>query len=112
MMGERFVFLDPHLRNEKLGKKKKDAWFADQYRHPHESKHTFRQVLSWFEKNGFRFVYGIPNPKAFVPFSESDTIFEAHASGNWLDHFIVQTQMTFQGSYEGGFFLMIGQRDE
>lgn len=112
VLGERFTFLDPHLRNERLGKRKKEAWLADQYRHPHESKHSFGQVLSWFEQNGFEFVYGIPSPKAFVPFSEQDAMFDAHPSGNALDHLIVQSQLMFQGSYEGGFFVMIGRRNE
>jgi 2-polyprenyl-3-methyl-5-hydroxy-6-metoxy-1,4-benzoquinol methylase/uncharacterized protein YbaR (Trm112 family) len=109
-LGERFTFLDPHLRNENLGKRKKQAWLADQYRHPHESKHSFGQVQSWFEQSGFEFVYGIPSPKAFVPFSPEDAMFEGHPPGNWLDHFIVQTQLMFEGSYEGGFFVMIGRR--
>jgi SAM-dependent methyltransferase len=108
--GERFAFLDPHLRNEKLGKRKKDAWLADQYRHPAESKQSFGEVLSWFEAHDFEFVYGIPSPKAFVPFSEQRTLSETQPRGNWLDHAIVQTQLMFQGSYEGGFFVMIGRR--
>lgn len=110
LFGERATFLDPHLRNEKLGTKKKEAWLADQYRHPHESKHSFGEVLAWFEKNEFEFVYGIPSPKAFVPFREDRSIFEPQPTGNWLDHAIVQTELMFQGSYEGGFFLMIGRR--
>jgi SAM-dependent methyltransferase/uncharacterized protein YbaR (Trm112 family) len=110
LLGQRFVFLDPHLRNEKLGKRKKEAWLADQYFHPHESKQSFGEVLAWFDKHGFDFVYGIPSPKAFVPFSEDDAMFEPHAAGNWLDHLIVQTELMAKGSYEGGFFVMIGKR--
>ena len=110
ILGERFAFLDPNLRDEKLGRRKKEAWFADQYRHPHESKHTFGEVLSWFSDNGFDFVYGIPSPKAFQAFHEQTSMFEPQAPGNWLDHLIVQTQLVLRGSQEGGFFVMIGRR--
>ena len=110
MFGERFAFLDPHLRNERLGSAKKRAWLEDQYRHPYETKQSFGEVLSWFRSHGFEFMFGIPSPKAFVPFDERSALFEPHPRGNWLDHAIVQTQLMFQGSYEGGFFLMIGRR--
>jgi SAM-dependent methyltransferase len=110
LLGQRFAFLDPHLRNEKLGKRKKEAWLADQYFHPHESKQSFGEVLSWFEKHEFDFAYGIPSPKAFVPFRENDAMFEPHAAGNWLDHLIVQAELMTKGSYEGGFFVMIGKK--
>jgi SAM-dependent methyltransferase len=110
LFGNRFAFLDPHLRNERLGERKKEAWLADQYNHPYETKQSFGEVLSWFKKNDFEFMYGIPNPKAFAPFQENASLFEPHPAGNWLDHFIAQTKLMFQGSYEGGFFVMIGRR--
>lgn len=36
--------------------------------------------------------------------------FRSHPPRTSLDHFIVQTQLAFQGSFEGGFFTMIGRR--
>ena len=108
--GERLTFLDPRLRSKNLGSAKKRAWLEDQYRHPYETKQSFGEVLGWFRKHGIEFMFGIPSPKAFVPFSERSALFEPHPCGNWLDHAIVQTQLMFQGSYEGGFFLMIGRR--
>ncbi len=109
-LGRRFAFLDPHLRSESVGDRKKKAWLEDQYNHPYESKHTMAQVQNWFETMGFDFMYGVPNPKAFQPFQERDAIFEPHPKGNWLDHLIVQSKLAFQGSYEGGFFTMIARR--
>ncbi len=109
-MGKRFTALDPHLRSATLGRRKKEAWLADQYRHPYETKHTFADLLQWFDAAGFEFTYGIPNPKAFHPFHEEDVIFQPHPTGTWLDHLIVQVQLALRGSYEGGFFTMIGRR--
>lgn len=108
--GDRFKYLDPRLRGLDRGKAKKDSWFKDQYKNPHESKHTIGEVLNWFDKTGFSFVYGIPNPKAFECFQMKDSIFKTHSKGNWFDHFITQFHLLLTGSKEGGFFIMIGKK--
>jgi len=110
LLGERWKSLDPRLRGDVIGDRKSKAWFRDQYRHPCETKHTFADLLKWFDSNGFEFTYGIPNPKAFQGFSEADALFEPHPRGNALDHLIVQAQLFLTGSYEGGFFTMIARR--
>ena len=108
--GDHFKFLDPRLIAQDIGETRKFTWFADQYKNPHESKHTIGQVLNWFDETGFDFVYGIPNPKAFEGFKLHDSIFKPHPRGNRLDHFIVQSHMLFTGNKEGGFFTMIGRK--
>jgi 2-polyprenyl-3-methyl-5-hydroxy-6-metoxy-1,4-benzoquinol methylase len=108
--GERMATLDPNLRGTAFGSRKKRAWFADQYKHPYETKQSFDEVLGWFDAAGVEFTYGVPSPKAFEPFRENDAIFQPHARGSGLDHAIVQLQLAFRGSLEGGFFTMIGRR--
>ena len=108
--GDRLKFLDPRLRGQDRGETKKEAWFADQYKHPNELKHTIGEVLKWFDKNGFDFVYGIPNLKAFSGFRLEDSMFKKHPRGNWLDHFIIQLSLFLKGSKEGGFFIIIGKK--
>ncbi len=108
--GDHFKFLDPRLRGHDRGEAKKEAWFADQYKHPRELKHTMGELLKWFDETGFEFVYGVPNPKAFSTFKLNDTIFKKHPRGNWLDHFITQLHMVLTGSKEGGFFTMVGKK--
>jgi len=110
IFSDRYKFLDPRLRGQDRGEAKKTAWFADQYKHPNELKHTIGEVLKWFEKNGIDFVYGIPNPKAFASFKLTDSIFKKHPSGNWFDHFVTQFHLFSSGSKEGGFFTMIGKK--
>src|SRR4029077_10522960 len=41
-------WIDPYLRSVPMSDRKSDAWFADQYLHPHESTHTIGEVLGWF----------------------------------------------------------------
>jgi len=106
----RFKFLDPRLRGKDIGDLKKSTWFMDQYKNPHESKHVIREVLGWFDKNGFDFVNSIPKIKASESFSENERLFKDNPRGNWLDHLLVQSRLLFSGSKEGGFFLMIGRK--
>jgi len=68
--------------------------------------------LKWFKKTGFEFVYGIPNPVLSKNFNYNDRLFKSHQSGNNFDHFMVQMNMIFTGSSEGGFFILIGKKKE
>ena len=107
-LGSRFMFLDPRLRDTSLSKSRKEAWFQDQYKHPHESKHTIGQVVRWFGQTGFEFVNGVPKATALDEFAVDEALFACNAEGTWLDHLLVQTGMLLSGGKEGGFFLMIG----
>jgi len=110
LCGDRFKFLDPRLRDEHLGDVRKHIWFMDQYKNPHESKHTIGEVLSWFDQSGIEFINSIPKSTAFEPFSPEEELFRANCSGTRLDHFLVQLGMLLGGGREGGFFVMIGCR--
>ncbi len=110
IFNDRLRFLDPRLRCKDIGDLKKLTWFMDQYKNPHESKHTIGEVLRWFDETGFDFANSIPKSKAFEVFSENEKLFKLNPRGNWLDHFFVETHLLFTGSKEGGFFLMIGRR--
>lgn len=110
IFGDRFKFLDPRLRKEDVNEVRKSAWFMDQYKNPHESGHTIGEVLKWFDSTGFEFINSIPKAKAFAGFTERQKLFEPNPPGNWFDHFLVQLQLLFKKSREGGFFLMIGRK--
>jgi len=109
--GGRFRWLDPNLRNPDWSADRKRAWYADQYLHPNETKHTIGEVLRWFEETGFTFVKSIPRSRPFQPFGEADALFEQEEPGNAIERFLVELPMMFKGSREGGFFTMIGRRD-
>jgi SAM-dependent methyltransferase len=105
---DRFQFLDSHLRNRRYNKPRKRAWFMDQYKHPHESKHSYDEVLSWFEGNGFRFVFSIPTING--SFDAEEQLFAAHDEGTKVARIVTQIEMLLQGGSDGGLFIMIGQK--
>jgi SAM-dependent methyltransferase len=106
----RFTFLDSRLREERMVGDRRRAWFMDQYKHPHESKHTIGEVQRWFDDNGFDFVNAIPKAEAFATFAADEKLFADNAPGSRLDHALVQFGLLLQGAREGGFFIMIGRK--
>jgi SAM-dependent methyltransferase len=110
LAGERLWSLDARLRDRSLSDTRRRTWFMDQYRHPHESKHTFGEVLRWFEEAGFEFLKSIPKPRLLDSFSAKERLFEAGPRGTPLDHLLVQLGMLVGGGKEGGFFIMIGRK--
>jgi carbamoyltransferase len=111
MTGGRARWIDPVLRKMHNSAGKERAWFADQYRHPHESKHTFDEVLAWFEATGLEFVRGVPAMRLEDDGLEGENLFEPQPRGNALDHRLAQwAEIVAAGQREGGFFVMIGRR--
>jgi SAM-dependent methyltransferase len=106
---DRFTFLDPNLRGRTRDAKRR-AWFMDQYKHPHESRHTIGEVLRWLDDAGFSFVKSIPRSRPGEPFSESEQLFRAEQPGTPIERLKVELGMILSGSREGGFFTMIGRR--
>lgn len=110
MTGGRFKWIDPYIRKTKMSAGKQDAWFHDQYMHPHESKHTMGEVLNWFDQNGFDFVNGVPKLRARDSFGNKEKLFEPASPGTALDRAWSQARMIITGNREGGFYIMIGKK--
>ena len=110
LTGDHFLSLDPRLRVEGMGEARRSAWFMDQYKNPHESKHTLKEVQGWFDQCDFDFVNSVPKLKAFQSFSENEPLFRDSPRGNWLDHLLFEARLSVTGSSEGGFFVAIGRR--
>src|SRR5262245_34768420 len=108
---DRLTFLDPNLRKGGFAAAKRRAWFMDQYKHPHESKHTIGEVLGWLRETGFRFVSSVPRSKPFDPFADADNLFRPEAPGSLLERWMVELGMVFRGSREGGFFVVTARKD-
>jgi SAM-dependent methyltransferase len=110
LTGGRAKWIDPYLRAQPLGEDKRRAWFADQYQHPHESKHTIGEVLDWFDKGGLEFVRGIPPVTLGGDGPLHGSLFELTPRGQPVNHFLTQLKQVVTGSREGGFFLLIGRK--
>lgn len=111
LTGGRGRRLDPYLRSRKLSADKQRAWFADQYRHPHESKHTIDEVMGWFEDAGIEFVRGVPSPTLGGDLDGAN-LFTPGPRGGRVEHLLVQLKQVVTGSREGGFFVMIGRKPD
>ena len=109
ILGSRFQFLDPQIRSRAASAKRKQAWFLDQYKNPHESKHTYGEVLGWFLAAGVQFVNSIPKTNG-AAFSMQEKLFEPTSPGSSFDRFWVQFSEMLAGGRDGGFFIMIGKR--
>ncbi len=108
IFGERIRFIDRRF-SENLSERKKYAWFQDQYSNPHETKHSYHEVIEWFSENDIEFVSSIPfnfdvNEEIFKQkpiLSKSEILFREYAM-----------MFNLRQIYEGGFFIMIGKKNE
>jgi hypothetical protein len=113
LTGGRARWIDPVLRCSRRDSEKSRAWFADQYRHPHESRHTFGEVLRRFEEAGLDFVRGVPALRPEDDGLAGESLFDPQPAGTRFERGVVQAmQILAPGQREGGFFLMIGRKRE
>lgn len=110
LFGKKLFFIDPQLKRMDTDDVKKNAWFMDQYKNPHESRHSIGEVMGWFEKSDFDFIGSIPAAKSFGGTLDSEMLFKKCRKPGRLDLFISQSRLVFSGYKEGGFFVMIGRR--
>lgn len=108
-LGPKLYFLDPRLRDWSRQPERVKAWFMDQYRHPHETRHSMSEVLTWFERYGVDFVNGIPHLDG-SSFTNSEALFAAHSAGSKLSRLMTEVNMLAGGGTDGGLFLMIGRK--
>ena len=107
---DRLRFLDPRITNKNSSQAKRNAWFADQYKNPHESKHTVGEVLQWLHHTNFTFINSIPKTRPFRRVDESERLFQPDKTGNSFQRLLVNIGMVFRGADEGGFFTVIAKK--
>jgi SAM-dependent methyltransferase len=108
-LGDGFSFLDDHMRNKNYNEARKRAWYVDQYKHPHESKHTFSAAIAWFESSGFEFLTTIPRVGP-EPFTADEKLFERHSKGTRMSRFLTEVEMLMTGGQDGALFIAIGRK--
>jgi SAM-dependent methyltransferase/uncharacterized protein YbaR (Trm112 family) len=107
--GPRLHFLDPRLISARMNESRWQAWFRDQYRHPHETRHSIDEVLGWFDACSVDFLSSVPAADG-SPFTSSTRLFEPHARGIFTVRLATQLQMFLTGGRDGGLFIMIGRK--
>ena len=112
MTKDKLKFLDPRTISKDISQAKRNSWFMDQYKNPHESKHTFGEVLHWLESTNFSFINSIPKTVPFGKIDESERLFKPDKIGNLFERFIVNIGMVFTGHREGGFFIVIAKKSK
>jgi SAM-dependent methyltransferase len=109
--GERWSVLDRRLRKGRLNAGRWAAWYRDQYRHPHESRHSMAEVERWFERAGIEVLTSIP-PSGGEDFTDRTQLFSKRAQAKPLDYFASELEMLLSGGRDGGLYMMIGRRRE
>ncbi|MBI3336782.1 class I SAM-dependent methyltransferase [Candidatus Peregrinibacteria bacterium] len=104
--GKTFRFLDSHMRRRDVDQSKKEIWFADQYKNPHESWHSVDEVLQWFDEKNVKFLSGVPSPSG----STHGQLFNEHPRGSTFEHILKQLGWMFTIGREGGLFVMVGEK--
>ena len=106
IFGEKIKHIDRRF-SENLSDKKKYAWFKDQYNNPHETKHSYNEVIDWFNQNNIEFVNSIP-----FNFEVNDRLFSKKEKISKPEIFLKELSLIFnlRQIYEGGFFVMIGRK--
>ncbi|PIP65556.1 hypothetical protein COW95_01165 [Candidatus Peregrinibacteria bacterium CG22_combo_CG10-13_8_21_14_all_49_11] len=100
--GSLFRFLDAHMRRKDVGQDKKEIWFADQYKNPHESWHSWDEVLRWFNETHVEFLSCVPGA--------SGNLFEKHPRGSKVGHIMKQLGWMWSIGREGGLFVLVGKK--
>ena len=107
---DRFTFLDRHAVDARVSRDKRRSWFMDQYKNPHESKHTVGEVLTWLKRTGLEFVNSVPKTTPFSPIDGTEKLFSTSRMGSVPERLLVNLGMVVTGHREGGFFIVIARK--
>src|ERR1700674_1918841 len=106
--GETGALLDYRLRDNAEAARR-EAWFMDQYKHPHETRHSIDEILAWFDAAGFDYTTCIPTI-GDQEFSEDVQLFEPRPAGRDVDRLSTELEMLLTGGADGGLCVMIGRK--
>jgi len=107
--GDTFLWLDGNIRSRQYNRGRFQAWFRDQYEHPHETAHCYSEVLEWFERERFEFLFALPKIDG-KPLTAEDRLFERHSPGTRWTRWLTEVEMLAQGGVDGALYIMIGRK--
>ena len=106
----RFTGLDRYIRTQPYGRKKSRIWYLDQYEHPHEEMFSADDVLGWFRDERIAYVASVPLLQVGRRLTGDERLFEPSALPGPLERGLAQLGWMMTIGWEGGLFVMIGQR--
>jgi SAM-dependent methyltransferase len=107
--GASLYFLDRRLISGRMNEDRWQAWFRDQYAHPHETRHSIGEMLRWFDANNVEFLSGIP-PTDGSDFALGSRLFAPQPRGTAFEHWMTEVGLLIGGGRDGGLFIMIGRK--
>lgn len=90
------------------------TWTADQFAHPHESVHTAREVLGWYERHGLDYAASLPAIE--IGRHDSDVVLfprRTRAPGSrglGAGALLVEIGWLWGQRWTGGYFVMVGRK--
>lgn len=106
LLKENLKYFDKRFK-ENISDKKKYAWFLDQYNNPHETVHTYKEVLTWFKEENIEFINSLP-----FDFDVSKRLLIRTPERYGVKLLLNEMSLILDSRqiYEGGFFIMIGKK--
>jgi hypothetical protein len=102
-----------HILDRRLAKGRDtpqlQAWFRDQYRHPHETRHSISEVLRWFDANAVEFLGNLPRADG-APIAAAARLFEPQARRTRSRYLALKLDLLLRGGRDGGLFMMLGRK--
>ena len=104
LFGEKILSIfDPVYSQMKISKEQKKSWVNDQYHHPIESCHSFREVFQWFDENQIQTINTIP------PINEK--YFDNKSLISMFNNIAVEIGINFSSlGKDGGLFVFSGKK--
>lgn len=108
--GFRMKFLDVYARRKMMDGAKLRAWLLDQYRNPHETAHSVRELLGWYRQNGVMPLAGVPTLSFGDEYGPDYGLFDENPIGDSFELTFIQMGWIFSLGSEGGLFAITGKK--
>lgn len=102
--------LDGILRQRRFDTQRREAWFMDQYCHPHEQTFSVHEVLAWFARNGIEYINSIPKIRLSDALTAQEQLWEPRDAGGRFEQLLAQVGWVLTTRDEGGLFVTIGRK--
>ena len=94
-------------------KERAKGWWHDQYLHVHETTHTIREIKRWFKKYNIKYLQTIPSSDISGDYNyEIGGIFFKENYSNQIIRFLRQLTWFWKTHKEGGYWIIIGEKNE